>query len=481
MRELPKFVIERLKISTPSALHPDADVLTAFAERALPNSERAVVTEHLARCGDCRNIIALALPATEALEPAGVIVGFRSRWRWPVLRGAAVVAGVIAVAAVGIYEYQHRTPANVIVARSAERNQASPSPNETAAPRPEPASPSADLRLDAAAPSRSAVVASKPLSGAGDAPGWRAKSTRVDAGSAGPAAGPAGAIVAGTAPVPSTKMAMTEPPRDLAFAAPQPPPAKTMKQIPAPSPAHPDAVPASSEVVEVQGQSELVTGEAQPSTLYARNEVQTRVESTDKVRRAKPPASASGAPALASPMAARNLGDLQELHQAQLHQAPMPRWTISAAGSLQRSLDGGRSWQDVIVNAKPGAYGGSTQGAIENRAAKAAATDGARDKDKNDGAERKEKSARPETAAAPLFRVVATIGNEVWAGASGGLLYHSADAGTLWTSITPSAQGVVLTGDIIRIEFSDPLHGKITTSTFEVWTTADSGQSWRKQ
>src|SRR5579864_9016935 len=100
MRELPKFVIERLKVSTPSPLHPDADVLTAFAERALPASERAVVTEHLARCGDCRNIIALALPATEGLEPAEAIVGFRSRWRWPVLRGAAVVAGVIAVAAV---------------------------------------------------------------------------------------------------------------------------------------------------------------------------------------------------------------------------------------------------------------------------------------------------------------------------------------------------------------------------------------------
>ena len=52
MPELPHIVRERLKVSRPTAAHPDADLLTAFAERALPESERAVVAEHLARCHD---------------------------------------------------------------------------------------------------------------------------------------------------------------------------------------------------------------------------------------------------------------------------------------------------------------------------------------------------------------------------------------------------------------------------------------------
>jgi len=478
MRELPKFVVERLKVSAPAALHPDADVLTAFAERALPASERAVVSEHLARCGDCRNIVALALPATEALESAGAVVGLRSRWRWPVLRGAAVAAGVIAAAAVGAYQYQRHTPANLIVARSTERVQTLPASNETktAAPRVEHATPPPDLRLETAAPPRSAVVTAKSQPSAPDTSGWRAKATGLAGGSAGPVAGSAGGIRAGAAPAQGTKMATAERPRDLAFASPpQSPPTKKMS---APSPANPAAVPAASEVVEVQAES--VTAETQASTQYAQNEdTLAPAESADRVRRAKPAASASGALALAAPRPTRNQTDLQLLHPA----APMPHWTISVDGRLQRSLDGGKTWQDVNVNGKTDASGGSMQAAIvsENRAAKAAATDVTRAKNKDEVAAKEETSAKPETAPAPVFRVVAAISNEVWAGASGGLLYHSADAGTLWNRVIPSAQGVVLSGDIIGIEFSDALHGKLTTSTFEMWTTADGGQSWRKK
>src|ERR1700740_2006161 len=103
MRELPKSVIERLKVSAPLSSHPDANVLTAFTERTLPSSEQAVVLEHLARCGDCRDIVALALPAMEVGEPAGASVWLGKRWSWPAVRGAVFATGIIAVAAVGIY------------------------------------------------------------------------------------------------------------------------------------------------------------------------------------------------------------------------------------------------------------------------------------------------------------------------------------------------------------------------------------------
>jgi hypothetical protein len=64
MQNVPKIVRERLKAATPAAQHPDANALAAFAERLLPERERALVFDHLARCGDCRDIVAWALPAT---------------------------------------------------------------------------------------------------------------------------------------------------------------------------------------------------------------------------------------------------------------------------------------------------------------------------------------------------------------------------------------------------------------------------------
>ena len=56
MQNVPKIVRERLKAGAPAAQHPDANALTAFAERLLPERERALVFDHLARCGDCRDI-----------------------------------------------------------------------------------------------------------------------------------------------------------------------------------------------------------------------------------------------------------------------------------------------------------------------------------------------------------------------------------------------------------------------------------------
>ena len=62
MQNVPKIVRERLKAAPPATEHPDANALTAFAERVLPERERALVFDHLARCGDCRDVVALALP-----------------------------------------------------------------------------------------------------------------------------------------------------------------------------------------------------------------------------------------------------------------------------------------------------------------------------------------------------------------------------------------------------------------------------------
>jgi len=119
MQNVPKIVRERLKAAVPAVNHPDADVLTAFAERSLPELERAVVLEHMARCGDCRDIVALALPATESVQE--VIIAAPSGWlTWPALRWGFVAAGVIAIASLAVLQYQRRSQPSMMAYKASE-------------------------------------------------------------------------------------------------------------------------------------------------------------------------------------------------------------------------------------------------------------------------------------------------------------------------------------------------------------------------
>jgi photosynthesis system II assembly factor YCF48-like protein len=112
---------------------------------------------------------------------------------------------------------------------------------------------------------------------------------------------------------------------------------------------------------------------------------------------------------------------------------PVARWTLSPEGVLERSFDAGKTWQIVTV--------------ADNAA----------------------------------FRAVSALGVEVWAGGAAGLLYHSSDAGQHWLLVKLSSKDRTLSADIASIQFTDPQHGKITTTTGEIWTTSDGGQTWQKQ
>ena len=138
---------------------------------------------------------------------------------------------------------------------------------------------------------------------------------------------------------------------------------------------------------------------------------------------------------------------------------PAATWTISSGG-LQRSFDGGVTWQDVNVNASADGGSGLRISAASEKPAK-------RDKKSQ--------------FASPVFRAVTANGPDVWAGASGATLYHSTDAGSHWLRVVPSSTTATLTGDIVSLEFPDPQNGTVSTSTGEVWTTGDNGQTWRKQ
>ena len=110
-----------------------------------------------------------------------------------------------------------------------------------------------------------------------------------------------------------------------------------------------------------------------------------------------------------------------------------PRWTLSSDGILQRSTDSGQTWETIQVSS------------------------------------------------AATFRALAADGLDIWVGGSAGALFHSSDAGQRWIQVRPIANGEALTDDIIGVEFTDLLHGKLTTAGAETWLTADAGKTWQKQ
>src|ERR1022692_4637952 len=140
MQDVPKIVRARLQQQKPAAveLHPDADLLTAFAEHSLAARERDQVLEHLARCGDCREVVALALPPTEAVAPATSPSTARIGWvSWPVLRCGVVAAGIIAVTSVGILQYRQRRQEKTLVATTLiSRDQSAEFPAQNPSPTP---------------------------------------------------------------------------------------------------------------------------------------------------------------------------------------------------------------------------------------------------------------------------------------------------------------------------------------------------------
>ncbi len=148
-----------------------------------------------------------------------------------------------------------------------------------------------------------------------------------------------------------------------------------------------------------------------------------------RAKEAEPAASANDV----APSAKQNLAALAAPSSLSARARLLPRWALTSEGNLQRSFDGGISWEKISV-------------APQSR-----------------------------------LRALAANGLDIWVGGSDGALFHSGDAGQHWTQIRPIADGELLTADIIGVEFPNLQHGKITTSTMETWSTEDAGQHWRKK
>jgi len=459
MQEVPKIVVKRLQETAAAGAHPDADLLAAFAEGSLAEYERARVMEHLSRCTDCREVVALvALPATEVAAVNVSVAPTRRSWfGWPVIRWGVAVAGIIAIASVGIVQYRQRQKNETLVSSLTSSNETSATAD--AAPSPSPAVPETKEVLSPTEKRRQEEIRKKPLPSHTDNlfadrlvvpvnPALpKAQAMRgAAAGSASRGAlgfTNAGAGVVPKAAAPSSSGDAFTGNGSLQNATP----AETAKLAPNLSSGQAGAVPSSSsQTIEVESQGEAVTAstESQVSDQLIENKKQQPLSyqssTTVGVVAAKDAATAQAAS-----------GVLRA----------SPRWTIGADGALLRSLDAGNTWVYVNVNSEPAASRSKVARAAENTY------------ESNKGKVKAQLNL--------VFRAVAANGSEVWAGGSAAMLYHSSDSGAQWTRVLPSSSGAALTGDITSIEFSDLKHGRIVTSAGEVWITADDGQTWTRQ
>lgn len=477
MEKVPKIVRERLQAATVSVAHPDADLLTAFSEQTLPARERGPVLDHLARCSECREVVALALPAKDAA--AVVIHPVRNKWlTWPRMRWSFVAAGVVAVASVGLVQFQ-LTSRHATVARVYDATPSAVAQQEQHQPTPQPPASEAKVETKKETPAllSSQVSPAKARRDTGQEFDRLEGFGKLNRSPEGKSSVTGGVVEGNTfrgqqlthGPKPPVQYQQNSnwslnANNGLADQASVPAPSTPISNqqsserlvlVPAPAPGSRSAGPLNDkkvlDKVAVNGRNTMAL---QTSGASAGAEI----------ARAKP-ATAANAPQPAQTTEAYAVSaDGSNFSPSGALVPETARWLINSVGGLQRSVDQGRTWQDVDVNGVSGRGDGmGLQMAMKSSRTKALA------KDKSDA---KEKPI--------VFRAVSANGPDVWAGASEGNLYHSTDSGATWVRVVPSWRGIDLTSDILNLQFSDPQHGRIVTSAAEIWTTVDAGQTWEK-
>lgn len=445
MPGLPKIVLARLKAksaapgtsgaSTVAASllgveHLDANLLAAFVEKNLTEKERTQVLNHLAQCAGCRELAALSLPAEmEVTETARVAAG--GRWNpWLALRWGSLAAALGALAIVVVMrEYPSRSvkvisknlPPNIIT--SANKPGAPAEPFE---PPPQAEAARVGAEREAKKSAREMANLRKPAALAGNynvgaqvASGEVKQNVTVMA-----ASRPAMALEARNGPAPEREVFRGQSTSLTAGAMPAPPPtaAGVLKVAP----------PEGEQKSEISAEAQ-----AGPSGVPARTET---FDASKQAGTAKGGGiSAQGA--AAAPRAAMRI---HEESQAELAPLVSPsrfksepgvmadRWSISAGGKVQRYMPGS----------------GWVEAHIDDRV---------------------------------TFRVISTAGSDIWAGGSGGALYHSADSGMAWKRVEVNSAGTAVTETIVGIQFSPPQHLSVTTASGGQWSSEDGGQHWQKK
>lgn len=436
MANLPKIVRQRLQ-SKPGAVHPDADLLTAFAERTLGERERAQVLEHLSACAACREVVSLALPEKEEAEAAAAPQS--APWwglRWQTVAAMATVAvAAIALLTIPNSFFRARSPMQVAQA-PAEKTAVTREGRAAASPAPE----AETSRKQAEAQNAAAAPGKKQAATYGAGTGGGAASVLADA----------------------ERERRDESPSKLGKGLPTPP-AKadqvstftaTMKSPAAPPPTQ--TYDFKVDQTKAGGAAPVTTGEGAPAAPTYRPKsavaggeqkavsgglvtAQKQEADKDKAAAAPAPAAADQAQATGQVHRVPAANETVEVSAAAVEIETALRWRTSSAGKLEHSRDAGKNWRTVNV------------------------------------------------ASGLVLNAVSAVGEHVWAGGHRqrlAVLYHSGDGGAHWTRLDFTGPAGAQPADVVALNFTDFQHGVMTVVAADdprlrqIWTTADGGRTW---
>jgi Putative zinc-finger len=434
MEQLPKIVREQLRMNSAVEPHPDADLLTAYMEQSLTSRERLQIDDHLAGCSECRQIVALAIPETGSVVVAGETarVSGKSWLRWPALRWGAIAACVVVVSGAVVMQFTRKASAPARYSAEQAPRHVEPAPStQTPAPQYEAkAIPPAStmVRVEPSAPRESKKAKSGVSAGPGGAVGgvFRAPAQA----SKEQQSANARAMLSRTdnlGAVGAEKKAA--PPESAANAVTDNSDMKT-------SGANVAAAPApNGAAVGGRLSNQATVGAASETAEVTSPSASVETETVDVAKARRQPSKAAKQEASNQAMVNFSPKPLPEVAANTKGMADFkaPRWTLSENGLPQRSFNSGKTWEEVQVDHKSG------------------------------------------------FRALASVGLEVWVGGKNGLLYHTSDMGLHWKPVTPSSSGTSLSNDIVRIEFSDPQHGRLIAGDGQSWVTLDGGKTWERK
>jgi hypothetical protein len=459
MTEVPKIVYDRLRAALPEQAHPDADLLTGFAEQALSAAEREGVLQHLALCEDCRDVVALALPAADITPPqtadengvrttvsqAGSRAPRKLSLAWPTLRWAALAAGAVVAAAVLLV---HPGKLNQATPPSANQQVATASPPASSPKIPSSSVPSSSVPSSLIATSPTDQSAFLAKTGEAQPKSELQLSKKLKAGQ-----------VVMPSPQAGFGRLLADNKKDSGQADKLSAPADRARAFDYDA----GSSQAATEAVEVSGATAAVATEpSAENALMVRNEKPRN--GAPAIEKAKPAlqemegseeqkAQAAAVPGPAKSLARNVMSTAKLASPASPTQAHNVTWAITG-GVLQRSVDSGQSWQDALH------------------------------------------------ADHPLL-CYASRDEDVWAGGQAGTLFHSANSGATWAQVQPSVKARQLSSDITHIEVRNEVRNNevrneelrrdlrygvrgpgeilLSTSNHEIWSSADGGKTWAKR
>lgn len=536
MDPLKKLVADRLK--TPFAgPHPDAEVLSAFAENALPASDRETVLQHLSTCSDCRDIVFLAAPL--AAESQQVVSAPKPRpvfaLRWGTLAACFVIAAVFLVS-------RHEAPRNEHLAKSAPQavSPSAPPPAATDTIIASEKSPSELREMHDRGPAK--VAPPTPSTG-------HAEPKHITAMPKGNMSFADSGEVSLNGPATLDRKMAARAAQDLPTMAGNVADPRLMSPAVRSRGSAPQAAAARASAVNggaVQGLN--VGGPVQEKTYaYNQNSADFGMKESDAFRGSVTGTVVDASGAVIPNVTVTALGPLGT-KTATSDQAGKYELRELAAGNYRLKFDApgfqetqlqqvavsSQKAANIDVKLNPGAMTETVevaaaapmieqQAGLQNERQQQSANQiQAQDSQfeaavvKVPKAAKKSKDSLKQTVAKTwavpawlwsvspqgvvqrssdlgktwlpvtvtekaVFRAISSLGADVWVGGNGGALFHSTDSGLHWTQVVPGAGQDKLQADITQIQFADSQHLTLTTSTAQVWATSDGGQSWTRQ